>query len=62
MITDEKVVEPMKLRGLSTDTKPTTIGDMVGNYDLTALPNGSEFLEIDTHTVFYYDADGKAWN
>lgn len=61
MVTDAKVVKPMELWGLSTDTKPTTIGDMVGNYDSTALPNGSMFVEIDTHTVFFFDANGKAW-
>jgi hypothetical protein len=37
------------MRGLSTDTKPTNV------------PNGSEFLEMDTGFVCYFDADGIAW-
>jgi hypothetical protein len=38
-----------KLRGLSTDSKPTT------------LVNGSEFFEIDTGATYFYDEDGEQW-
>ena len=38
-----------KYRGLSTDDKPDSI-------------NGSEFLEMDTGDVYYYDGDGENWS
>lgn len=37
-------------RGLSTDQKP-----------VTGVPNGSTFYEMDTHSVYMFDADGSAW-
>lgn len=37
------------LRGLSTDSKPTTV------------PNGSTFLEMDTGDVYIFDADNTQW-
>lgn len=37
-----------ELRGLSTDTKPTT-----------SIPNGTSFLEIDTGEIYYFD--GEQW-
>lgn len=40
----------MRYRGLSDDTKPTD-----------GVPNGSDFLEIDTGKVWYYDAEGETW-
>ena len=47
----ESIVE---LRGLSTDTKPTTIGeDKVGN--------GSVFIEIDTQKMYFFDAENQEW-
>lgn len=42
----DKTVE---LRGLSTDTKPTDVG------------NGSVFIEIDTGTIYMFDAVSKQW-
>lgn len=42
--------EVVELRGLSTDTKPTNVG------------NGSVFIEIDTGTVYMFDAQNKQWN
>ena len=42
----DKTVE---LRGLSTDTKPTDVG------------NGSVFIEIDTGTIYMFDAASKQW-
>ena len=41
-----KVVE---LYGLSTDPKPTDVG------------NASVFFEMDTGKVFMFDAEGKRW-
>jgi hypothetical protein len=38
---------------LSTDTKPTETDYAIGNADL--------LLEIDTGTVYLYDADGQEW-
>lgn len=37
------------MRGLSTDDKPTNV------------PNGSEFLEMDTGSVYYFDAENGNW-
>ena len=43
-----------ELRGLSTDTKPTTIGeDKIGN--------GSVFVEIDTQKLSFFDDTSKTW-
>ena len=39
-----------QLRGLSTDTKPTT-----------DIPNGSSFLEMDTSNVYMWDDENKQW-
>ena len=38
-----------QLRGLSTDTKPTTV------------QNGSTFIEMDTGNVYMFDLDGDQW-
>lgn len=41
--------------GLSSDTKPITVfGDGV-------LENGSAFVEMDTATVYFYDAENAGW-
>ena len=37
-----------ELRGLSTDTKPTTLGE-------DEIGNGSVFIEIDTQKLSFYD-------
>ena len=39
----------VELRGLSTDTKPIDVG------------NGSIYIEIDTGTIFMFDAQNKQW-
>lgn len=39
----------MHYRGMSTDTKPD------------GVPNGSDFLEINTGKTWYYDADSGEW-
>lgn len=42
--------------GLSTDDKP------IGSYEGMAIANGSTFLEVDTHTVYFYDEEGAQWH
>lgn len=49
---EEKEIE---FRGLSTDEKPTTIGE-------EPIANGTSFIEIDTGTVFLYDSESQEWN
>ena len=39
---------------MSTDTKPTKIGEK-------EIENGSVFIEIDTQKLFFFDADSKEW-
>ena len=51
---NKEIFITVELRGLSTDDKPTTIGDQ-------KIDNGSVFIEIDTGTVFLYDLDGEEW-
>lgn len=41
--------EVVELRGLSTDTKPTNVG------------NGSIYIEIDTGSIYMFDAQNKQW-
>lgn len=40
----------LEVRGLSSDTKPTE-----------GIPNGSSFLEIDTSTMYFFDAAAGTW-
>ena len=47
MVSNDRMI--MHYRGLSSDTKPD------------ASPNGSDFLEIDTGKVWYFDADSGDW-
>jgi hypothetical protein len=44
----------IELRGLSTDTKPT-------EWSGKPIGNGSSFFELDTQTVFFFDADSQTW-
>lgn len=44
----------VELRGLSTDEKPTTIGD-------ATIGNGSMFIEIDTGKIYMYDLENEQW-
>lgn len=53
--TDEGQVIYAELRGLSTDTKPSKIGDKT-------IGNGSVFIEIDTGNVFLYNEETQEWN
>ena len=43
-----------ELRGLSTDTKPTKIGENI-------IGNGCVFVEIDTQKLSFFDGDTKEW-
>lgn len=43
-----------ELRGLSTDEKPTEIGDK-------KIANGSVFIEIDTQKIFFFDETSEEW-
>ena len=54
-ITNDGKYISCELRGLSTDTKPSTIGE-------NEIGNGSVFIEIDTGSVFIYNQDSKEWN
>ena len=49
---DEKFL--VELRGLSDDEKPTTING-------GTIINGSEFLEIDTGDLYYFNEDDVEW-
>lgn len=42
--------------GLSSDTKP------IGEFEGTAIVNGSVFIEIDTGDGFMYDEVNQQWN
>lgn len=52
--TNERLVVA-ELRGLSTDTKPENIGDII-------IDNGSIFIEINTGKIYLYDLQNKQWN
>ena len=53
-ITEEGQILYGELRGMSTATKPTEIGDK-------KIGNGSVFIEIDTQKLFFFDADSQEW-
>lgn len=53
-LTEEGELISAELRGMSTDTKPTKIG----NKDIA---NGSVFIEIDTQKIFFFDGTSKEW-
>ena len=46
---DAGVYAPQTFFGLSTDTKP--IG----------VPNGSDFVEMDTSKWYFFDAENQEW-
>lgn len=50
MVTKFTVSESTTMYGLSTDTKPTT-----------GVVNGSAFIEMDTSTIYFFDAAGSQW-
>lgn len=53
-ITEGEGYVTVEMRGLSTDTKPTTNGDK-------KIVNGSIFVEIDTGKIFFYDLASETW-
>lgn len=46
----DTTMHSQRLRGLSTDTKPTK-----------DIPNGSSFLEMDTGNVYMWDEENEQW-
>ena len=46
----DETMHSQRLRGLSTDTKPTN-----------DIPNGSSFLEMDTGNVYMWDEENEQW-
>lgn len=52
--TNEGELLYVELRGLSTDTKPTKVGNK-------GIVNGSLFVEIDTQKIFFFDEDSQTW-
>lgn len=44
----------VELMGLSTDDKPTELGDSL-------IDNGSMFVEMDTQKLFFYDLENEEW-
>lgn len=54
MILPDKEVIFAELRGLSTDTKPVTVGDKV-------IGNGSSYIATDIQKLYFFDADSQEW-
>lgn len=52
---DNYNVPQIEIYGKSTDEKP--VKDETG----MAIPNGSLFVEMDTSTVYAFDAEEKVW-
>ena len=53
-VLDGSNTKTVEIRGLSTDTKPTTV-------DSGDIANGSVFIEIDTQKIFFFDGENKQW-
>lgn len=53
-LTEEGEIVSAELRGLSTDEKPTKIGNK-------EIANGSVFIEIDTQKLYFFDETSKEW-
>lgn len=51
---EEGTLIKAELRGLSTDTKPSKVGEQT-------IDNGSVFIEIDTGKIFFYDLENQEW-
>lgn len=51
---EEGALIKAELRGLSTDTKPSKVGEQT-------IDNGSVFIEIDTGKIFFYDLENQEW-
>lgn len=55
MVTLENRTHPLLIKGLSTDTKPTS---RILDYP---IKNGDNFMEMDTGAVFFFDEDSGDW-
>ena len=60
MITISKIensnnIAKVELYGLSTDEKPTKMGD-------NNIANGSLFIEVDTGKFYLYDLENEQWH
>ena len=53
-VTNGSELVTVELRGLSTDEKPSTLGDK-------QIDNGSEYIEMDTGKIFFYDLENEEW-
>lgn len=53
--TINKMRAKFSFTGKSTDTKP------VGMFENVKIANGSTFLEVDTHSLKFYDEEGGEW-
>lgn len=51
------IFNKVELSGLSTDTKPTHIPEMT----TVELPNGAEYIEIDTGKRYLFDKESSIW-
>ena len=51
---DDTSIE-LSFKGLSTDTKPTV------KFEDIPITNGSDFFEMDTQDVYFYDGATNSW-
>lgn len=51
---NEGRAKEVEIRGLSTDSKPTTL-------DGKDIANGTTFIEIDTGKVYLFDKENSQW-
>lgn len=52
--TENGEAKSIEIRGLSTDTKPTT-------YNGKGINNGAMFIEMDTKKIYLYDLENETW-
>ncbi len=52
--TDNKEYVTGEFRGLSTDSKPTKVGEKY-------VDNGAVFIEINTGKIYFYDLENTQW-
>ena len=55
MLTLENRTHPLLIKGLSSDTKPTT------TFEGYMIKNGDNFLEMNTGSLFFFNEDTKTW-
>lgn len=59
MVTMQESGGSVTFYGLSTDTKPTYIERVIGSR--YSIPNGSAFYEMNTGTLYLFDAENSQW-